>query len=101
MAIPGLYVLGVILAYGGSWGVNGILFMAVVRHSPHAPAAVSGQVIAVGSIGGFLGPPAFGFVAEQWGYGAAWIMTAFWVAVAAACTVRSRAARAAASQAGT
>jgi len=90
---PSAYLLGTALAYGATWGVNGVLFMAVVRHRPERPAAVTGQVIAVGSIGGFAGPPIYGFVAENFGYRPAWLMAAVWVAIAAVAIYTSGAAR--------
>ena len=93
IGLPSAYFLGTVLAYGATWGVNGVLFMAVVRHRPERPAAVSGQVIAVGSIGGFVGPPIYGLVAENFGYRPAWMMAAAWVAIAATSIFMSGAAR--------
>lgn len=93
IGLPPSYFLGTVLAYGATWGVNGVLFMAVVRHRPERPAAVSGQVIAVGSIGGFVGPPIYGLVAENFGYRPAWMMAAAWVAIAATSIFMSGAAR--------
>ena len=90
---PVLYVLGALAAYGSVWGMNGVLFLAIVRHNPDAPAAASGSTIAVGSIGGFCGPPVFGFVVQTLGYSTAWIMAAAWVAIAAGAIATSSAAR--------
>lgn len=80
---PSAYLMGTVLAYAATWGVNGVLFMAIVRYRPDRPAAISGQVIAIGSIGGFLGPPIYGLVAENLGYAPAWLMAMVWVALAA------------------
>lgn len=91
--LPALFVLGTALVYGATWGMNGVLFMAIVRRNRHAPAAASGNTIAAASVGGFCGPPIFGFVVEAFGYPAAWIMTAGWVAIAAITIGKSRAAR--------
>lgn len=90
---PSAYLFGTVLAYAATWGVNGVLFMAIVRHRPDRPAAVSGQVIAVGSIGGFAGPPLYGVVAERLGYRSAWLMAAAWVAIAAISIASSGIAR--------
>lgn len=93
MGRPELHVIGALLAYGSIWGMNGVLFLAIVRHKPRAPAAASGSTIAVGSVGGFCGPPVFGFVVQTFGYPAAWLMTAAWAAIAAGAIAASRAAR--------
>lgn len=91
---PAAYLMGTVLAYAATWGVNGVLFMAIVRYRPDRPAAISGQVIAVGSIGGFLGPPLYGLVAENLGYMPAWLMAMVWVALAATLIGLSPLARA-------
>ncbi len=91
---PSAYLLGTVLAYAATWGVNGVLFMAIVRYRPDRPAAISGQVIAVGSIGGFVGPPLYGLVAENLGYTPAWLMAMVWVALAALLIGASPLARA-------
>ena len=93
MGHPVLYAVGALVAYGSVWGMNGVLFLAIVRHNPDAPAAASGSTIAVGSIGGFCGPPLFGFVVQTLGYTAAWLMAAAWVAIAAGAIATSPAAR--------
>lgn len=88
-----LFVLGTVLAYGSTWGMTGVLYMAIVRRYHQAPAAASGHTIAVGSIGGFCGPIAFGAVVETFGYPVAWLMTAGWAGIAAIMIGRSSAAR--------
>lgn len=78
--VPALVVPGTLLAYGGGWGWTGLVQYGVVSTHPDAPASAAGlyQVGLAG--GGAFGPIGFGVLAEELGYGAAWL------AAAGACT---------------
>lgn len=89
---PIVYLVAMLMVYGTVWGMNGVLFLAVVQTRPAAPGTASGTVIAGGSIGGFLGPVLFGAVVEHLGYRWAWLMTAAWVLTGAILIARSAAA---------
>lgn len=83
LAVPWLYVLATLVAYATIWSFQGVFFMAVVQHDLAAPAAATGRVISIGSIGGFSGAPVFGYVADSLGFAAAWRMTALWALIGA------------------
>lgn len=83
LGIPWLYVLAALVAYASIWSFQGVFFMAVVQHDLGAPAAATGRVISIGSIGGFSGAPVFGYVADTFGFGPAWLMTAGWAVIGA------------------
>ncbi len=83
LAVPWLYVLATLVAYATIWSFQGVFFMAVVQHDLAAPAAATGRVISIGSIGGFSGAPVFGYVADIFGFGVAWRMTAVWAVLGA------------------
>ncbi len=91
-APPGaLFVVGTVLAFAAGWGWNGLFTFAVIRRYPLAPAAASGVSQTGLWIGGFAGPPAFGVLASQVSYFAAWTAAATALLVAAACLLRARA----------
>lgn len=83
LGIPWLYVVATLVAYATIWSFQGVFFMAVVQHDLAAPAAATGRVISIGSIGGFSGAPVFGYVADLFGFGAAWLMAAVWALMGA------------------
>jgi MFS family permease len=75
LAVPGALALvaGTVLAFGLGWSWPGLLQFAVVRLHPEAPAAAT-SIVQVGVYGGgFVGPIAFGFIAAQASFPAAWL----------------------------
>jgi MFS family permease len=64
--------VAVALAFGAGWGWNGLFNLAVVRHNANAPAAATGITQAGVYLGGVVGPPVFGALAEAFGYAQAW-----------------------------
>jgi MFS family permease len=64
--------VAVALAFGAGWGWNGLYNLAVVRHNANAPAAATGITQAGVYLGGVVGPPIFGAIAEASGYPHAW-----------------------------
>jgi MFS family permease len=78
LAVPGAFALvtGTVLAFGLGWSWPGLLQFAVVRLHPEAPAAAT-SIVQVGVYGGgFVGPIAFGFIAAQSSFPAAWLAAA-------------------------
>lgn len=82
---PGVMAVGVVIALGGNWGINGVFWYAVMRAFPHSPGTITGRVAPGGMVGGILGPVAFGVLGDFANYRAAW-------AVAAAVSVLAAAA---------
>lgn len=70
-ALP-VWAVGTALGFAAGWGWTGIMFLAVVRGSRSAPASAAGIVLTGLGIGGALGPLAFGWLAADVSYAAAW-----------------------------
>lgn len=69
-----LLYLGVGLAFGSGWGMNGLLIFAVVRLSPDTPASTTGITMAAAFTGAIVGPALFGLVAQATSYPFAWTL---------------------------
>ncbi len=67
-----LLYLGVGLAFGSGWGMNGLLIFAVVRLSPDTPASTTGITMAAAFTGAIVGPALFGLLAQATTYPFAW-----------------------------
>jgi len=65
-------ILGASLAFGLGWGWPGLLFYAVMRARPSAPAAASAIVQSGGLAGAALGPFIAGAIVASYGWAAAW-----------------------------
>lgn len=70
---PVLFVVGGLLAFTVGWGWIGLFHYAIVTWYRRSPAAATGFLQTGLSLGGGLGPLAFGVVVEEGGYAAAWI----------------------------
>jgi MFS family permease len=64
---------GTLLIFGSGWAWPGLFNYAVVRRNPSAPAAATGITGTGTFAGGILGPLGFGFLAERFSYGTAWL----------------------------
>lgn len=64
------------LAFMAGWGWTGLFNLAVVRAYPHAPGAATGVTQAGNYVGHVVGNLAFGLVADHWGLGSAWLVSA-------------------------
>ncbi len=73
-----LVTAGVIIAFGLGWGFNGLFWYALLRLNRQAPGKVTGLVMPGGMLGGFLGPLAFGWLADTYSYALAWGVAASW-----------------------
>jgi predicted MFS family arabinose efflux permease len=74
---------GVVVGYGFGYGWPGLLFFAVVRACPSAPASATGLVNTGATAGAALGPAVFGLVADSASFSTAWILSAVATAVSA------------------
>jgi MFS family permease len=85
-------LVGTLVAFGGAWGWPGVMNLAIIQRSPHAPASATGILQSGTLLGSALGPPAFAYLVAHGSYGLAWgVMAA--VALGAGLLV-SRSARA-------
>jgi MFS family permease len=74
--VPWLMIVAALLAFGAGWGWPGLFHLAMVRDNIQAPATASGIGLAGMSIGGVVGPSAFGYIIEHVSYRAAWLVAA-------------------------
>jgi predicted MFS family arabinose efflux permease len=89
-----LAAAGAVVLLGAGWGWTGLAFLAAVRARPDAPAVAAGEVLTGLGVGGALGPLAFGSLAANVSYGAAWTATAAALLVAGAIATTSLPGRA-------
>jgi predicted MFS family arabinose efflux permease len=82
-------LVAVVLGYGFGWGWNGLLMYTIVLIRPRTPAAATGIVQVGNSAGAAAGPLAFGLIANQFGFQAAWISGAVAAAGAAVLMMSS------------
>lgn len=75
--------IGTVLGFAAGWGWNGLFALAIVEENPSAPAVATGQVQVGGLAGSAVGPLVFGWLAEFFGFIAAWGMTLGTAAVGA------------------
>ena len=73
---PALFAVGAVLGYAAGWGWGGLVFFAVVRFNPTAPAAATGIVSAGAAGGAALGPLAFGYLVTAASFEVAWTLAA-------------------------
>ncbi len=76
ITIGASFVMVVIVAYATGWGWPGLMTYTVVDADRAAAASSSSMVQAGVFVGAGGGPLAIGFAVEQWGYDAAWFLTA-------------------------
>lgn len=69
-----LLVPAVLLAYGLGWGWPGLFNYSVVGRYPVAPGAATGITQTGVYVGAVVGPLAFGLVAEEASFAAAWLL---------------------------
>jgi hypothetical protein len=74
---------GTVLAFGAGWGWTGLYHLAIVRLSPHAPAAASGAASIALFLGSIVGPWGFGTLAAATSFQVAWIAAGAWLLIAA------------------
>ena len=75
-AFPALLLPGTVLGFAAGWGWPGLFNYVVVRLNPNAPAAATAITQTGVFLGGVSGPVAFGAVAENVSFQAAWLMAA-------------------------
>ncbi len=85
-----LFVIGVLLAFAGSWGWQGVMFYSVVRLI-RMPAATSTGAVAAGVyLGTMIMPPLVGFGADRYSYDIVFTLEAGLVLVGIAAVLLSR-----------
>ena len=82
---PVTIVVGTVLAFGAGTGWPGLMHYVITAEHPQHAGGVSGLILSVGNAGGFLGPVAFGLLAEQFSYRVAWAALAAAAVVAIVC----------------
>lgn len=80
---------GVVLGYGFGYGWSGLLFYAVSRLNPDAPALSVGIVNTGATAGAAIGPPAFGLLVSLTSFRTAWLAAAAISAVSCVLLLRS------------
>ncbi|HYH91980.1 MAG TPA: MFS transporter [Candidatus Saccharimonadales bacterium] len=73
---PILIAVCTALAFGGGWGWGGLVILAVARTSPVAPGRAMGIVQVGPMAGAIIGPLAFGWLAANVAFDAAWAVMA-------------------------
>lgn len=81
---PATWLLGLLLAFGGGWGYQSLLYYWVGRHYTDEVGRATGVLVFGGSLGGIAGPSLFGLLAHHASYPVAWGVTGAWLAVGAA-----------------
>jgi MFS family permease len=76
-------VLATMLAFGGGWGYQGLVLLAISRSNPTSPATAMAIVRLGPSTGAMLGPLAAGALVSQGGYEVTWTITAVLAGLAA------------------
>lgn len=85
-----VFVVGVLLAFAGSWGWQGVMFYSVVRLIPMPAATSTGAVAAGAYLGTMVMPPLVGFGADRYSYGVVFGLQAILVLVGIAAVLTSR-----------
>lgn len=85
------YLAAMPIAMLGSWGWPGLVYFAVVRIHPEAPARASGVILAGNLTGTVIGPMAVGFLADRAMFSTAWTMCTVFSACSVAAIATSRA----------
>jgi predicted MFS family arabinose efflux permease len=84
-----LVVPGTVIAFGGSWGWQGLNLVGIVQVFRRSAGAATG-LLQLGTAGGHAaGPLAFGLVATQLGFGAAWSIYTVLALLGATLVLRS------------
>lgn len=78
---PVTALIGVMLAFGGGWGYQSLLYHWVARNRSEQVGRATGVIVFGGSVGGIIGPFLFGIIAETLSYALAWSTTALWLAL--------------------
>ncbi len=85
-----LFVIGVLLAFAGSWGWQGVMFYSAVRLIPMPAATSTGAVAAGVYLGTMIMPPLVGFGADRYSYNLVFTLEAGLVLVGIGAVLLSR-----------
>jgi len=78
-----LWPVAAVVALGAGWGWPGLLYHAVAAANPDAPASATAFTTVGNTLGGAVGPVAFGLVASRASYAAGWTLSAAMAILAA------------------
>lgn len=78
-----LLIVGTLGAFTGGWAWTGIFFLSLVKTNPDRAGSVAGIGIAGLGVGNAAGPSLFGFTAQTFSFGVAWLAAATAAAIAA------------------
>jgi MFS family permease len=87
----GSILLGTVLAFAFGWGFPGLFWYAIVRQNQTRPAQATAILMPGPMFGGVVGPIAFGWLVERFGYGVSWRYVAGWMLASAGLMLWGRA----------
>jgi MFS family permease len=77
-----LYVIATLGAFALAWGWPGLFNLAIVQIAPKVPGFATGIALTGTYLGGVIGPPAFGALAQNLSYAWAWSCAGLWTLAA-------------------
>jgi dipeptide/tripeptide permease len=84
-----MFVVGVLAAFAGSWGWQGVMFFAAINIIRMPPATTTGAVAAGAYLGTMIVPPLIGSAADRWSYDAVFEIAALTMIAAIAAALAS------------
>jgi cyanate permease len=85
-----LFVVSAVVIGGAGWGVAGLYHYSVIKIQPDSPSKASSIAQTGLFVGSAAGPFLFGFLAQYWTTGMAWMAIAAWMAGASGLVIYAR-----------